>query len=93
MPSSGMWRRVTLVRTDVLEERSPQTSVLTIATFRHVTEDGILHSHSRENLKPNAVTLYMYLHGQKRNICITSISRRNGNMKDSKFVKFLRDTS
>jgi hypothetical protein len=38
MPSSGMWRHVDLVLTDVSQEH-------------HITEDGILHSHRRENLK------------------------------------------
>jgi hypothetical protein len=28
------------------------TSILTRATRRHIPEDGILHSHRRENLKP-----------------------------------------
>jgi hypothetical protein len=31
--------------------RSSETSVLTRATRRHMAEDGILHSHRRENLK------------------------------------------
>jgi hypothetical protein len=31
--------------------RSFETSVLTRATWRHIAEDGILHSHRRENLK------------------------------------------
>jgi hypothetical protein len=31
--------------------RSPKTSVLTRTTRRNITEDAILHSHSRENLK------------------------------------------
>jgi hypothetical protein len=31
--------------------RSSETSVLTEATQRHTPEDGILHSHRRENLK------------------------------------------
>jgi hypothetical protein len=31
--------------------RSPKTSALTRATRRHIPEDGILHSHRRENLK------------------------------------------
>jgi hypothetical protein len=35
MPSTGMLRRVALVRT----------------TRRNIPEDGILHSHRRENLK------------------------------------------
>jgi hypothetical protein len=30
---------------------SSETSILTRATLRNVTEDGILHSHRRENLK------------------------------------------
>jgi hypothetical protein len=31
--------------------RSSKTSVLTRATRRNISEDGIFHSHSRENLK------------------------------------------
>jgi hypothetical protein len=49
MVSSGMLRRVALVRTDISEERSaPETSVLTRATRRTISEDTILHSHLRE---------------------------------------------
>jgi hypothetical protein len=33
------------------EIRSSETSVCTISTRRHIPEDGILHSHCRENLK------------------------------------------
>jgi hypothetical protein len=41
-----MWRRVDLVRTDVSEER-----LLTQNLHGATTEDGILDSHRRENLK------------------------------------------
>jgi hypothetical protein len=89
MVSSGLLRRVALVRPDVSEEPGAsfirvtrigelgitlpvtsivpstpilvtlmkealcptKTSFLTIATRRNVPEDGILHSHCRENLK------------------------------------------
>jgi hypothetical protein len=62
MPSSGILHHVALVRTDVLEEvitsiirvtriGDLETSVLTRTTRRNIPEDGILHSHSRENLK------------------------------------------
>jgi hypothetical protein len=84
MVSSGMLRRVALVRTDVSEElrntkflrsvrrllvtasvvpssqilvtlmealSSSETSVLTRPTRRNISEDDILHSHRRENLK------------------------------------------
>jgi hypothetical protein len=65
MVSSGLLRRVALVRTDVSEEPgasfirvtkigalgSSETSVLTRATRRNNPEDTILHSHRRENLK------------------------------------------
>jgi hypothetical protein len=47
MVSSGLLRRVALVRTDV----SSETSVLTRATRRYNPEDTILHSHRPENLK------------------------------------------
>jgi hypothetical protein len=52
MASSGMLRRVALVRTDDSEElSSSETSVLTSVTRPNIPEDGILHSHRSENLK------------------------------------------
>jgi hypothetical protein len=56
MVSSGLLRRVALVRTDVSEE--PGASFIRVtkigelrATRRNNQEDTILHSHRRENLK------------------------------------------
>jgi hypothetical protein len=67
MLSSGMLRRVALVRTYIvccvvlsspilvtlMKEAlgSFETSVLTRATWRNIPEDTILHSHRHENLK------------------------------------------
>jgi hypothetical protein len=69
MPSSGIIRRVALVRTEVSGELSAyiisvtrigelgtlavtsNRSVLRRVTRRNIPEDGILHSHRRENLK------------------------------------------
>jgi hypothetical protein len=59
-----MWRRVGLLVTAnfvfilqifytlKMEVTSPlETSVITRSTLRHIPEEGILHSHRRENLK------------------------------------------
>jgi hypothetical protein len=67
MASSGMLRRVALVRTDVTANVFPsssilitlmkealssfETSVLTTVTRPNILEDAILHSHRREYLK------------------------------------------
>jgi hypothetical protein len=57
MASFGMLHRVTLVRTDVSEERSASIkAVLTRATQRNIPDDAILHSHHRENLKHYSVS-------------------------------------
>jgi hypothetical protein len=61
MASSGMLRRVAPVRTDVSEDLSASIirmtridelgTTLAVTSKRNILEDGILHSHSRENLK------------------------------------------
>jgi hypothetical protein len=55
MVSSGMLRRVALVRIDVSEELSASfiraTRIGELGTALAVPEDTILHSHRRENLK------------------------------------------
>jgi hypothetical protein len=60
MASSGILRRVALVRTDVSEELSAsfitvtrigEMSILKRATRRNIPEDAILHRHRREKLK------------------------------------------
>jgi hypothetical protein len=48
MVSSGMFRRVALVRTDVSEELSVS---FIRATQRKIPEETILYSHRHENLK------------------------------------------
>jgi hypothetical protein len=58
MPSSGMLRRVALVRTDVSKET--ETPVLTRATWHNIPEDGILHSHRHENLKSYRIKKCLY---------------------------------
>jgi hypothetical protein len=59
MVSSGMLRPVALVRTDVSVELSAsETSALTRATRRNISEDTILHSHRRENLKSYTVHIF-----------------------------------
>jgi hypothetical protein len=75
MVSSGLLRRVALVRTDVSEEPgasfiraskiapgSSETSILTRATRRNNPEDTVRHSHRRENLKSYIWTnMYTFL--------------------------------
>jgi hypothetical protein len=59
MVSSGLLRRVALVRIDVSEAPgSSETSVLTRATQRNNPEDTILHSHRRENFKSYKENIY-----------------------------------
>jgi hypothetical protein len=62
MVSSGLLRRVALVRTDISKEApgSYETSVLTRATRHNNPEHTILHSHRRENLKSYTVLVLTY---------------------------------
>jgi ABC-type transport system involved in cytochrome c biogenesis ATPase subunit len=71
MLSSGMRRRMALVRTDVSEQRIASiikmtriaelgTTVLTRATRRHIPEDGFPHSHRRENVKYHNIGAVLY---------------------------------
>jgi hypothetical protein len=39
---------------------SSETSVYTSSTWRHIPEDGILHSHRRENLKTDVSEYTLY---------------------------------
>jgi hypothetical protein len=72
MSSSGLLRRMALVRTDVSEEvsafiiRVTTTSVLTRPTRRNIPEGGILHSHRRENLKSYITNILSFLFWKDR---------------------------
>jgi hypothetical protein len=60
MPSSGMLRRVALVRTEVSEElKSSDPSVLTSVTRRNIPEDGILY---RDMISQRSKIFYNELH-------------------------------
>jgi hypothetical protein len=40
---------------------SSETSCIKRLTLRHIPEDGILHSHRRENLKSHTHRIYVYV--------------------------------
>jgi hypothetical protein len=80
MASSGMLRRVALVRTDVSEELSSSiirvtrigelgTLAVTSNRRRNIPEDIILNSHRCENLKSY---ITFFFHSQSHNKCSTS---------------------
>jgi hypothetical protein len=58
VPSSPI--HVTLIMEAIC---SSETSIITTATWRNVPEDGILHSHRRENLK-SYVTFTIHIFSQ-----------------------------
>jgi hypothetical protein len=70
MPSSGMWRSVSLLQTDVSEERvasifypedGGETLVYNKPTRRQFPEHGILHSHCLENVKSYKLQLLVFI--------------------------------
>jgi hypothetical protein len=58
MVSSGVLRRVALVRNENSEELGAPFIRVTRGTRRNIPEDTILHSHRRENLKPYIIAIF-----------------------------------
>jgi hypothetical protein len=62
LPSAVFSHLHTLVPGSILKMeaiRSYETSVYTRSTRRHIPEDGILHSHCRENLRSYIIVVYL----------------------------------
>jgi hypothetical protein len=57
--------------------RSSETSVHTRSTWRHIPEDGILHSHRRENLKLMLSSYAVYVQDQGNvSVFMRSVTRQ-----------------
>jgi hypothetical protein len=75
--------------------RSSETLVYTISTRRHIPEDGILHSHRRENLKSYEINCSSPHHScllnteQQRNLCDRRSQFRPHSARTDIFLKIL----
>jgi hypothetical protein len=67
--------------------RSSETSVQSTSTRRHTPEDGILHSHRRENLKSYNICIFLQeivasMEGKMLNVLIKYLSKGRTHLGD-----------